>query len=167
MIRIHDQYPTLVSFKSMSEKQTLFSDNIKERCGVVHFDTRSRAEFTSTSDLSIIDEYLTRLQFEKLGAAAIELDRASAELFLTSILHLDMAYSCQCMEIGSARETSKLFLNQFQANAKFYTNATTSGRADGLLTLSAWHPITNATFDSGILAFDEEKIGLIWLEDED
>jgi hypothetical protein len=152
----------------MSELQTQISDNLKKRGGgVVHFDTRSRAEFTRTSNFATIDEYVTRLRFEKLSATAKELNRADAELYLTSLLHLDMAYSCKCMEIGLAQETSQLFLNQFQANAKFYTNATSRNYGDGVLALSAWHPITNATFDSGILAFDDEKIGLIWLEDED
>lgn len=33
--------------------------------------------------------------------------------------------------------------------------------------MKGWSGITNSTFDAGIILYDDKKIGIVWIEDED
>lgn len=37
----------------------------------------------------------------------------------------------------------------------------------GYVELSSWTPISQATFDAGVVVVDKKNIGMIWVEDED
>ncbi|WP_254610248.1 hypothetical protein [Bacillus tequilensis] len=48
----------------------------------------------------------------------------------------------------------------------YYTNADVDVQS-GDVRLSSWSPITQATFDAGLVVIDKKKIGMFWVEDED
>ena len=54
------------------------------------------------------------------------------------------------------------FLASFEKNARYFTNGT-YGPTD----LSGWNPLTDATFDTGVVAVCDSMIGILWVEDGD
>ena len=61
------------------------------------------------------------------------------------------------------------FLARFEETAMFYTNATFPPRTNPPRPdwAGSWDPVTDATFDTGIVALDAKTVGLMWFEDED
>jgi len=152
----------------MSDKQAQIRDNLEKRdAGLVHFDIRSRTDFSRTSDIAAIDEFVTELNHNKLASLWKPFNKYDAERLVTSILHKDMAYQYECMEIGLARATMRRFFDLFSDSARFYSNAEFRPASGGLVSIGSYQSITKATFDSGIVAIDDNHIGLIWVEDED
>ncbi len=152
----------------MSDKQTHIRENIGKRdAGLVHFEIRSRKDFSSTKDTAAIDEFVSELNHKKLDSLWKTFNKYDAERLLTSILHKDMAYQYECMEIGLARSTMRSFFDLFSDAARFYSNAEFRPESGGLVSVSSHQAITNATFDSGIVAIDDNHVGFIWIEDED
>ena len=152
----------------MSDKQAQIRDNIEKRdAGLVHFDIRSRKDFESAKDIAAIDEFVAELNHKKLDSLWKTFNKYDAERLLTSILHKDMAYQYECMEIGLARSTMRSFFDLFSDSARFYSNAEFRPASGGLVSIGSYQAITNATFDSGIVAIDDNHIGFIWIEDED
>ncbi|MCY8452028.1 hypothetical protein MOC98_03925 [Bacillus spizizenii] len=48
----------------------------------------------------------------------------------------------------------------------YNTNADVDVQPD-YVELISWSPISQATFDAGLVVIDKKKIGMIWAEDED
>jgi hypothetical protein len=91
-----------------------------------------------------------------------ELDAREALEAATRILHLDLAYSGPVMKVEVAKGLAARFLECCGKGAVFFTN--------GALTLTgtgAWSPLTDATFDAGIVGVASGRVGLLWVEDED
>lgn len=152
----------------MSDKQTQIRDNLTKRdVGLVHFEIRNRGDFSKKSDTAAIDEFVSELSHQKLESLWKPLKKYDAEKLLTSILHKDMAYQFECMEIGLARSTMRSFFDLLSESARFYTNAELRAESGGFVSLSSFHSITEATFDCGVVAIDDNHIGFIWCEDED
>ncbi len=98
--------------------------------------------------------------------------KEEAEQILTRILHKDMAYNCEIMPKRAAAELSASFLREFDDGAaSFYTNIDYSGegRALGSSTWAGpgWKPVTQATFDAGVIAISGVQAACLWIEDED
>jgi ferredoxin-NADP reductase len=143
-------------------------DNLKKRtAGVVHFDIQIRFDPTGDCSVNRIDDHIAGLGHTRIDTQWIELKKPDAERLLTSILHKDMADRCESMPIDLAHATTRLFLEQFSDTAKFFTNAEWHQDKGGVWSIQSWHPITDSTFDSGIVACDSQRIGMIWVEDED
>ena len=54
------------------------------------------------------------------------------------------------------------FLGIFKVQPRFFTNAIFKrGR------LSNWSPISDSTFDTGVICLSSSKIGVLWVQDED
>jgi len=98
--------------------------------------------------------------------------KKEAEQILTRILHKDMAYNSEVMPERSAAELSAGFLRGFDDGAaSFFTNVDYSGegRALGPSTWAGpdWKPVTEATFDAGVIAISGVQAACLWIEDED
>lgn len=152
----------------MSDKLAKIRENLGKRdAGLVHFDYRSRKDFSSAADTAAIDEFVAELNHKKLDSLWKPFEKYDAERLLTSILHKDMAYQCKCMEIGLARSTMRSFFDLFSDSPRFYSNTEFRPESGGLVSIGSYQALTSATFDSGIVAVDESHIGFIWIEDED
>lgn len=89
-----------------------------------------------------------------------QIAKSEALKILTRVLHRDMAYESEIMPIQSAAELSTLFLKNFEEkSATFFTNIDNS--------TGAWNPVTQATFDAGIIAISQTESACLWIEDED
>jgi hypothetical protein len=98
--------------------------------------------------------------------------KAEALEILTRLLHKDMAYNSEVMPVETARELSVSFIEGFDdASATFFTNIDFSGEGKKLgndcWAGPNWNPVTDATFDAGIMAISPGRCGCLWIEDED
>ncbi len=154
--------------QSMQDKQTQIRDNLSKRdAGLVHFEIRDRSDFSKNSDTAAIDGFVEELNHNKLAALWKPLKKYDAERLLTSILHKDLAYQYECMEIGLARSTMRSFFDLFSDAARYYSNADFKPDSGGFVTIGSYQSITGATFDSGVVAIDDKHVGFMWCEDED
>lgn len=100
-------------------------------------------------------------------------DQKTALAILAQLLHKNMANGSESMPIEDAKELAFSFISLFDKDSKYYSNSTwnknefTNNKATFDLGLSAWNGLTEATFDSGIIVVDNNKIGIAWFEEED
>ncbi len=94
------------------------------------------------------------------------IDEQTARHLMTYILSKDLAYEISLSSEPIAFELSDYFFHYFSDDPVYVTNADVDVQS-GDVRLSSWSPITQATFDAGVVVVDKKKIGLIWVEDED
>jgi hypothetical protein len=82
-----------------------------------------------------------------------EIDGASARASVLRLLHRDMAYDAEIMPMDRAGQLADRFFSQFGDGSRYFTNN--------------WCPVTDATFDEGILVLGQHRSGCLWVEDED
>ena len=117
----------------------------------------------AVSAASAADSFVASHGFRPLGKAWRIIQRSEALDSLYRILFRDLAYQQLLMEEKTARFIAESFLDLFSPHhSRYCTNGSFDERS-----MLGWTPITEATFDHGIVAFDEEHIGMIWVQDED
>jgi hypothetical protein len=92
-----------------------------------------------------------------------DLDRQGALEVLTRVLHADLAYDMPMMTIDMADALACRFLACCGDTAVFVTNGSLALAPTG----GAWSPLTDATFDTGVIAVSARRVGMLWVEDED
>jgi hypothetical protein len=134
----------------------------KRLAGALTIDYQELRPFASVPDAAV-DTYVATLGFKPLGQGWRSIDRSRALRCLQLILHHDLAYEQPFMERETAHIIAESFLGLFSlAHARYYTNG--SFEEDST---EGWDPITDSTFDHGVVACDHESIGIIWAQDED
>lgn len=141
--------------------------------GVVHVDSVARADLGPGRELRepirVADALAKALGLRRLGAAWRTISRVEARDALAAVLARDMAYESECMSPSAAAEFVEEFFGRFDTDAAFLTNGefppATPEKADGWR--GSWTPLTDATFDTGVVAVDSARAGLLWVEDED
>ncbi|MFH0347399.1 hypothetical protein ACHADS_12720 [Bacillus vallismortis] len=93
-------------------------------------------------------------------------DEQTARHLMTYIRSKDLAYEISLSSEPIAFELSDYFFHYFSDDPVYVTNADVDVQS-GDVRLSSWSPITQATFDAGVVVVDKKKIGMIWVEDED
>ena len=123
------------------------------RCGILPFSAQS------------ISTLAGEFHLEGTMTKYSEVDLIRARELLTYILHRDLAYNAPIMSIERAAELAERFLSQFEnENARFFTNGVDYSPVSGIQSFS---PVTDATFDTGILVIGRSRSGCLWVEDED
>jgi hypothetical protein len=118
------------------------------------------------------DDAAREFGIHPLGDRWRKVDRATASSVLFSLLVEDMAYSSPRLPKEQATAAAEEFLEKFGVDASFFTNGNWEEgwrRAkDGRSGVGpSWEPATSATFDGGVIALDQNRSGILWLEDED
>ncbi len=106
---------------------------------------------------AVLDEFVATLGFRGLGEAWIELSIQAAKTLAKELLFKDLAYSVAMMSEDEAAMLAERFFNLFDPSVRCFTNSNLSG---------SW-PITDATFDAGVVCLGSLRIGILWVEDED
>jgi hypothetical protein len=120
-----------------------------------------RALVADDDPIPVVDRFLAELGFAGLGDDWRFLSRGEAEGKMTSLLLQDLAYGCALVPEPRARELTALFLANFDTDTAFFSNGFATPRTSG------WSPISEATFDAGVVCMDKHQIGIFWVEDED
>jgi hypothetical protein len=104
--------------------------------------------------------------FRGLADGWRELGRDDAESIAAAVLSHDLAYRSELMDAARAKDYAERFLALFD-DAKYYTNGDLGPvHAQGGGT-AGWDPITGATFDTGVVVVGTNRVGILWVQDED
>ncbi|MEO1075960.1 MAG: hypothetical protein AAFX41_08350 [Bacteroidota bacterium] len=86
------------------------------------------------------------------------------------MLHQDLAYDSDRMPLREAERLAEAFLSMFE-DPVVLTNGSwgipTTQTSERLRTGPSWFPITDSTFDGGIVCVGRERVGIVWVQDED
>jgi hypothetical protein len=136
--------------------------------GVMHLLLEELPAVTSDNPVSLIDSTLTRLGFPALSTEWREVVPDQAAKILRNVLHRDLAYTVEIMPVEVAEQFAARFRSIFPTTTRYFTNGTwRAGRSGEFEHPVSWSPLTDATFDAGIVAVGEGFVGLAWVEDED
>lgn len=96
-----------------------------------------------------------------------EITREEATTIVVHWMRYDLAYSNEARDSDEkdAAAAAAEFFDRFGDTAQLFTNAVEAD--SGPRSLSSWTSRTRHTFDLGVVAADEQTIGLIWFADED
>lgn len=104
---------------------------------------------------------------EKIMDNWIKVNKTCAKNILTYALSKNMTHDIDLETKPFAEKISDYFLEKFRTEAVFYTNGKFDSISD-YFKLYSWTTITNSrvnTFDTGIIAFDNVQIGILWATD--
>lgn len=127
------------------------------------------ARLPATGPVSVrtaADDAARCLGLNALGTEWLEIDADSATRVATRILATDLAYDTEVIPLADAERMAQAITAQAGAGASFLTNARWSFE-QGDVKLSSWNPITNGTFDAGVVCVGATAVVMLWVEDED
>lgn len=95
-----------------------------------------------------------------------EITREEARALVIHWMRHDLAYGNAAREDDvAATQAAAAFFDRFGDAAQLFTNGVES--VGERPTLQSWTSRTRHTFDLGVVAADDETIGLVWFADED
>lgn len=118
------------------------------------------------NDVNRINKYLEQFNVFTLIPNWRTIELHEAKKILEFVLSRHLAYNNLIMQFHEVKDLSRKFLSIFD-EGRYYTNGVFNYDGKNIVQLNEFSSITNSTFDSGIIAIDNEKIGMIWVEDED
>lgn len=95
------------------------------------------------------------------------LTRDQAQRLLLAALAWEQAYDTARIELTAAERIATAFVGIFSNDSRFFSNGTVEETSLGLRTRAWYGSVTRATFETGVVAVDERRIGLLYLADED
>ena len=149
--------------KYMNAKiQNLYDAILKVRdCGEVTFSIEERSTLTG-SITTLLDEFVAKFKLVGLSGSWKEIGSSTAREIVSEVIFRDLAYGVSMTTEEHAFCLAEQFLSNFVIEPRFFTNGThENGR------LSNWYPISEATFDIGVICLDDQRIGILWVQDED
>jgi hypothetical protein len=129
--------------------------------GVIHFHIHDFPPMPGEDIRATVDRYVETLGFAPIGDAWREIGAQEALEFLGKLLHRSLAYGVEVMPVKDAESIACAVFAFFPGSSRHFTNTEPVG--NGL----SWHPITEATSDSGVIIVQGNTVGILWFEDED
>jgi hypothetical protein len=107
-----------------------------------------------------LDIFAASLGFQAIGNGWRQLNKNEAAALLRRVLERDLAYGAAEMEPEQAIALAHECLD-LAGVADYFTN--------GAFTNGGWagHKVAPATFDTGIAWVGAERVGILWVQDED
>ncbi|GAA6619377.1 hypothetical protein [Scytonema sp. NUACC26] len=140
------------------EIKKIVRDNLSERS------VTSGSLEPSYEVLELIDSFVTQQGYHNLGDRWREISREEAEKIINFIMTKDLAYSAELMSPEEAQQISSKVSTLFAGDCKYFTNASFVNNFSGM---SEWNSITESTFDTGVIVVSGDRIGMLWVQDED
>lgn len=128
------------------------------RCGVSKLERPSLERLAGEFGLQV-----EASRYQEIGG-----DAACRLVFLA--LHQDLAYCQELVPVERAVHLAEHFVDAFDhEDTRFYTNGNFhEGPGDQVTWPGAsWNPMTESTFDTGVLVIGPALSGVFWVEDED
>ncbi|WP_298819670.1 hypothetical protein [Chloroflexus sp.] len=116
-----------------------------------------------------LDAAARELDFQPLGERWIEVPRRIALKIVTHIIAHDLAYPDEIVPTTQATELAGRVLGLLGTRARYFTNGAVSG--DFAIynihgeEVVGWRSLSEAPFDHGIIALDEQRVVVLWAED--
>jgi hypothetical protein len=143
-------------------------------CGINHFALYDNLPQTAWEVIIFENLPTTTISLEYFKDHIKEIEnRELAEGILASLLHKDIAYSVEIMTLEKAIILTKKFFSLFSSHAIYFSNSTWNENEHAIpaksfeLGLSSWAPLTELTFDSGIIICDDNRVGIAWFSNDD
>jgi hypothetical protein len=139
------------------------------RCGVVHVELRDRSAIGADGldDREACDALTRALRFRTLGPHWVALDPEQGHHVAYEVLWRDLAYLEEIMDPAVAEELARAFLAHFDTGARFFTNRTCLDPTFGVGGNAEGWAVTEAASETGIIAVDQHRVGMLWVEDQD
>ncbi len=118
----------------------------------------------SNEVIELIDSFVNQQGYHNLGERWREISQEEAEKIINFIMTKDLAYSVEIMSSQEAQQLSSKVLTLFTGDCKYFTNASFVNNFSGM---SEWNSITESTFDTGVIIVSGDRIGMLWVQDED
>jgi hypothetical protein len=113
---------------------------------------------------AVLDQFAERVGLSGIGDQWREVSRETAVSLVAAVLVRDLAYpSVQLMQPAEARNLAERFAGRFAADARFFTNTDYEPGSSSC----GWDPLTESTFDAGVVGVDATTIGVLVVQDED
>ncbi|MEO7360968.1 MAG: hypothetical protein ABI120_11600 [Gemmatimonadaceae bacterium] len=122
------------------------------------------------ADFAIVDRIAQAHGFRPLGDAWLEVSSHDAQAIATSLLHRDLASGGEIMPLSEADDLATAFLDLAPEPHTYFTNGEWMGALedDGSLgTTIEWDPISDASYDAGVVCVGDGVAAILWVEDED
>jgi hypothetical protein len=132
---------------------------------------------------AIIDHFVSQSGCAALGSGWLESDRANALVLLQRVLEENLAYGVGRLTTAEAARFAGAFLDLFPSSTRYFTNGTLGWHRIGVeppeldlgnYVWGSWNPILEhlstdqrIILDTGIIAISPERIGLLWLVDQE
>ena len=117
------------------------------------------------------DQIASSQTFRQLGDRWLEVDDPTAYKIVARLLRKDMAYGVPIMAPEEAARLAHEFMLLTGTPRVCLTNG---GWLEDPISTSpttkigpSWDPITESTFDAGVIFVDEDAVVMLWVEDED
>ena len=110
-------------------------------------------------DLQSADLAAETCSLSVLGERWIDISGQEAQILVEDFLYLDLAYNMPGMMVDEAPALAARFMTFTGAPRTCLTNIRSRRET--------WHPLSNATFDAGVVCIDAEQVVFLWVEDED
>ncbi len=149
----------------------LFSEIVRRKrsCGTVT--SAFIAREADVQDVEAADRLAAAQGFALLGPRWRRIDLAAARRIIERILERDLAYDTAVMPADDAASLAEQWLGLTSESRAFFTNGTWSEgpvqTAPRATAGPSWDPITDSTFDAGVVAVDQERAVMLWVQDED
>jgi hypothetical protein len=136
---------------------------------IIDYKRRAANDFHDGSIYKKVDRYVEALGFRPLDMQWRLIDRQEARYILHKVIAFDLAYGDQLMPDSSADSLINVFLSYFPEATQFVTNVDMNVHdLDNIVRQGhSWIPITQSTFDAGVVCISPNETGLMWVEDED
>jgi hypothetical protein len=92
-----------------------------------------------------------------------EIPPERAETLLAAVLGRDLAYRAAVMPERVAAKLVRQPVEVLEPGARWWTNGDVADRGS----FAAWNPLSEATFDSGVIGISETRTLVAWVMDED
>lgn len=122
----------------------------------------SRLRVMPRGEIATFDEVATAARLRALGDGWRPVDRVDAIAAVTDMLHHALAYHVELRPLPEAMALATAFLEPFGSDAVYAVNWTSDGHDS-----TGWSPLTEHTFDSGIVVLGSEHAGIFCVADED
>ena len=118
----------------------------------------------------VADEVAVAAHYRPIGKLWVSISRDRAAQILQDILAYDLAYHGVVMPNTEASKLAGEFLAHVGDSGVFFTNGSWSEppvSTAGVTCGPSWEPLSQATFDAGVVGIGRERAALLWVEDED
>jgi hypothetical protein len=135
-------------------------------CAVVPRDAINAGHELPISQL--LDAFVARFGFTGIGDEWAEVSVDDAKTIVREVLRKDLAYGATIMPDDQAAALAERFFSLLGQAVRCFTNGNlVLPAADPRSVPKSWTGITPSILDTGVVCFDEGRLGILWVEDED